>query len=242
MANKRVLLSFSTPSLLQNLGKHVSTLENELVKIGVTAYGPEYKQIVNTPVFKQGGSFTFSGKTPRGMKAEVASLYERAWRERYAEISAKYAQHASRRHIEWKRKNVGVRPYTDGRFTVYYDTPAKMTGHLEQSVAKQMLILKNNNRLKFANLAVAGGFLFNPAAYPKRKRQKLDGSLSVDTVSYVIRFIDTLVATGVLKDGENLVDFSQQRWVQIAQAMSRYAQKSWVGEVENFFNGWGIRL
>lgn len=239
MATKKILISLSS-DLSTTLTKAIKEIEAAVVKVGLQAFGPDYKDMVNNPSFgKFGISFR---KTPRGMKATLAGLYRDAWRERYLEIATEFAAHASDQHKKWKERHIGDAPYDKGQFRVYHTRPAKMTGHLEESVAKDMLLLRNSQEIKFANLSVTGGFTTDITKFPKRVTYDRGGAKTTDTVSYVERFVETLVQTGVLAREENLVDFSKARWTQIATVMQGYAEREFVNEVESFLKSWKVDL
>jgi hypothetical protein len=239
VANKKTLITLSA-NIGASLKSAIKELEQAVLRVGLAAFGPDYKDLRNNPSFGRFG-VTFRN-TPTGMKAAISDLYERAWRERYLQLAAEFAKSAAPSHQKWKQRNKGLQPYDDGRHRIYHDSPARMTGHLQESVAKDLLALRNTKRMKFANLSVIGGFTFNPSGFPKRTTRNLDGTLNTDTVSYVVRFIDTLVATGVLSEDENLVDFSDARWRQIAQVMQKYAEREFVDKVESFLKSWKVDL
>lgn len=237
----RITFSLKTDLMRVQLERLVKLLLAEIDKIGVRTWGPDYLTLKDNPTFTRSG-VTFN-RTPTGMRAALAGLFEEAWRDRYAEIASSYEQ--SKTWEEWKRYHRGFKPYTDGRFRVAHTREAKMTGHLEESVAKEMLRMRNGKYLEFTNLSVQGGFRFmgdllqNPSGannvYPIRKYDK--GNLS-----YVIRFLEFLRTSGVIGRNEPLVDFSPQYWNKISIVMADYARREYIRGIEQFIKGWKVKL
>jgi hypothetical protein len=220
--------------------KLIAELEEAVIKVGVKAYGPDFRKLWNNPAFTRSG-VTFS-RSPTGMRAALGDLYEEAWRDRYMDIASRYSNTPATQ--KWKEGSQGFRPYSDRRFTVSHTRPGKLTGHLEESVAREMLLLKPKGRyLEFTNLGVQGGFKFDPSSGPwPNRRWDVKGGDYIDQTSYVVRFIGFLKMTRVIGEDENLVDFSEANWARIAQVMQGYAQREFVRGVEQFLKSWETKV
>lgn len=197
------------------LRKKIFQVRDLIVREGVKAFGPQWKYLMENPLFTKSG--IVFGHTPQRLKSTLGAYYAKAWRERYQEIATSYRN--TEATLKWKKANQGKEPYTSGD-KINYETAAWLTGGLfERIEAAFEGGLGDTPQIKFANIGIQGGFIFDATAFPHRKSGDW-----VDSVSYVVRFINYLVARGVIEESESLIDFSDQRWQEIAQAMNQYAQ------------------